>query len=104
MRTWVRRCVLLFVLLPAACVTHSSLREGIHYFRIQHFRDAFIRLMPEARHGHADAQYAVGYMFYYGQGVVENKPKALFWIRLSACQGQLEAIQALKLLQEESMC
>jgi TPR repeat protein len=104
MIVWIRRFVITLILLCAGCVTHTPLREGIHFFRIQQFRDAFVRLMPEALHGQPDAQYAIGYMFYYGQGVVENKPKALFWIRLAACQGQLDAAEALKLMGEESVC
>ncbi|MCX7115530.1 MAG: sel1 repeat family protein [Gammaproteobacteria bacterium] len=86
------------------CVTHLDLREGIHAFRLQNYRDAFVRLVPEAKRGQPDAQYAVGFMYYYGQGVVEDRNKALFWIRLAACQGQLEAVEALKLMQDEAGC
>lgn len=73
-----------------------NLQEGIRSFRVQDYRHAFIRLKPEAEKGQADAQYAVGYMYYYGQGVIENRKKACMWISRAAKAGQPEAVIALK--------
>ncbi len=74
MRFFVRlKCLVLsFILLSlTACAMNSvnslNLREGIHSFKRQNYRSAFIRLMPEAEKGNVDAQYAVGYMYYYGE-------------------------------------
>lgn len=85
-------------LLLSACVSKMNLREGIACFKQQNYRSAFVHLLPEARRGNPDAQYAVGYMFYYGQGVTEDRKKALYWIRCSAKSGNQEAINALKIL------
>lgn len=91
--------VILFIPMLAACVFGAlSLREGIDSFRAQDYRRAFIRLMPEAEKGQPDAQYAIGYMYYYGQGVVEDRNKAWFWIHMAARLGQPEAITAVKIL------
>ena|SRR3990167_8512561 len=73
-----------------------SLREGIHSFQVQDYRQAFIRLKPQAEKGQLEAQYAIGYMYYYGQGVVESREKACYWIRLAAKAGQPDAVVALK--------
>ena len=90
--------LILLTLSEAACVHHSSLNEGITCFRVQNYRDAFIHLKPEAERGQPDAQYAVGYMYYYGQGVVENRKQAWIWINRAARQGQPDAIVAVKIL------
>ncbi|WP_133128240.1 tetratricopeptide repeat protein [Legionella nagasakiensis] len=90
-----------FVFLLNGCtVTQLNLQEGIKSFQVQDYRQAFIRLKPEAEKGQPDAQYAVGYMYYYGQGVVEDRKKAIYWIRCAANAGQPDAIAALKILSQ----
>jgi TPR repeat protein len=56
--------------------------------------------MPEAKKGQPDAQYAIGYMFYYGQGVIENRKKAWVWINRAASAGQPDAVRALMILEK----
>lgn len=91
--------VLMFIPLVTSCLTRSlNLREGIINFKAQNYRTAFIRLKPEAAKGNPDAQYAVGYMYYYGQGVVEDRKKAWFWINMAARVGQPDAVAAAKIL------
>ncbi len=93
--------VLFFIVVSflSGCVTHGiNLREGIRSFQVQDYRQAFIRLKPEAEKGQADAQYAIGYMYYYGQGVVEDRKKAWHWITSAAKSGQADAQQAVKIL------
>ncbi|WED43959.1 tetratricopeptide repeat protein [Legionella cardiaca] len=84
-----------------ACASRSNLIEGIKSFRVQDYRQAFVRLKPEAKKGRPDAQYAVGYMYYYGQGVVENRKKAWYWINKAAQAGQPEAVAALAILKQQ---
>ena len=87
------------VSLLTSCVTSGlNLREGIRSFKVQDYRQAFIKLKPEAEKGQADAQYAVGYMYYYGQGVVEDRKRAWHWITCEAKAGQLDAQAAVKIL------
>lgn len=82
-----------------ALTTQLNFKEGIRSFQVQDYRQAFIRLKPEAEKGNPEAQYAVGYMYFYGQGVIEDREKALYWIRCAAKQGHPDAVQAMKLLQ-----
>ena len=42
-----------------------------------------------AEQGDADAQYRLGYMYFFGDGVPENKAKAAKWYRLAAEQGEV---------------
>ncbi|OGV28090.1 MAG: hypothetical protein A3E88_05380 [Legionellales bacterium RIFCSPHIGHO2_12_FULL_35_11] len=93
--------VLILTLILTGCYTSKiSLHEGIKSFQVQDYRQAFIRLKPEAENGNPDAQYAVGYMYYYGQGVVEDRNKAWYWITAAAKAGQKDAIQAMQLLRD----
>ncbi|EHL32082.1 hypothetical protein LDG_5865 [Legionella drancourtii LLAP12] len=55
-------------------------------------------MKPEAERGQPDAQYAVGYMYYYGKGVVEDRKKAWFWITAAANAGQPDAKVAAQML------
>ena len=85
--------------LLTGCVSSQlNFREGIKSFQVQDYRQAFIRLKPEAETGQPDAQYAIGYMYYYGQGVVEDRKQAWYWINCAAKAGQVDAITALKIL------
>lgn len=88
--------------LLSGCVSRDfNLREGIKSFQIQNYRQAFIRLLPEAAKGQPDAEYAVGYMYYYGQGVIEDRKKAWYWINCAAKAGQKDAVQALTILEKK---
>ncbi|KTD11260.1 tetratricopeptide repeat protein [Legionella jamestowniensis] len=93
--------IIVLALAEFACVARSNLIEGIKSFRVQDYRQAFVRLKPEAKKGNRDAQYAVGYMYYYGQGVTENRKKAWYWINKAAQAGQPEAVAALTILQQQ---
>lgn len=93
--------VILICIFPllVSCISNTlNLREGINSFRVEDYRRAFVRLKPLAIKGLPDAQYAVGYMYYYGKGVVEDRKKAWFWISAAANAGQPDAIVAAKML------
>ncbi len=84
----------------SACVNYPNFYEGITYFKSQKYREAFIRLKPVAEKGQPDAEYAVGYMYYYGQGVVEDRAKAWYWITKAARVGQPDAVEAAAILSQ----
>ncbi|MDI9819465.1 MULTISPECIES: tetratricopeptide repeat protein [unclassified Legionella] len=93
--------VIVLGLTQFACAVRSNLAEGISSFRVQNYRQAFVHLKPEAKKGQPDAQYAVGYMYYYGQGVVENRKRAWYWINKAARAGQPDAVAALAILHHQ---
>ncbi len=51
-----------------------------------------------AGRGHLQAQYVLGYMYYYGLGVPRNEKKAIRWITTAAVRGHAKAREALALL------
>lgn len=86
----------------ASCMwTHGyHLHHGIESFRVQNYRESFVFLLPEAREGQPDAMYAVGFMYYYGLGVIENRKKAWYWINRAAIHGQADAVAAMHILRK----
>ena len=85
------------------CVSATNFNAGMHSFQAQNYRKAFILLKPQALAGVLAAEYAVGYMYYYGQGVVENRAEAQYWIRCAAQGGYPEAVAAFEILSQTSM-
>lgn len=59
------------------------------------YRRAAVLLLPLARQGDADAQYALGYLYYYGLGVPRDAQRAVHWIGQAASRGHEKAQRAL---------
>lgn len=59
---------------------------------------SFDQVQQAAINGDPDAEYALGYMYYYGKGVTRDEQAATMWIQKAAVQGQPQAIKAVKLL------
>ncbi|HLB41291.1 MAG TPA: sel1 repeat family protein [Gammaproteobacteria bacterium] len=95
--------LILFLLsMVSACtsslVITSELQQGKRYFEAGYYKRAMHDLLPLAVNGNAEAQYAVGYMYYYGNGVAQNTDTGHFWIKRAANQHYTPAIKALKLI------
>ena len=56
-----------------------------------------------ASKGNPDAQYALGYMYFYGIGTDRNPALAASWIKKAAGQGQALAIRALGLINKQAV-
>lgn len=60
------------------------------------------RIEQAANQGNPDAQYALGYMYYYGINTIQDQDIARLWIERAAKQGQPLAQQALALVDPQS--
>lgn len=82
----------------AACAMDPTLSYnlGKQNYAEQNYHTAFTYLLESAKWRNADAQYAVGYMYYYGIGTQQNLPKAIKWFHSAAEQGQYKAMMALR--------
>lgn len=78
--------------------TLSYLNQGKRFFEEGFYKKAMRELLPLACDGNPDAQYAVGYMYYYGYGVAQDTDVGYFWIARSASQGYIPAINAERLM------
>lgn len=115
-----RRLPILFVaagLLLGACATQSpsahktasanhahsptadaQLASARRSFEAGRYVEAMHLLRPLAKAGNADAQYTLGYLYFYGYGTNRNPDEARLWIRRAAAQGNRRAITALRTL------
>lgn len=98
-----RVCLLIiaFSLFLSACAGARKLEEGRMLFRAGNYTEAFQRLAPLAKKGEPSAQYALGYMYYYGKGTAVNKPLAKTWINAAAQQGDPDALMASRMIKRE---
>lgn len=96
---------LLFPIFLSSCAVHKVhkanqplLTEAKQSFYGGDYQRAAKDLDALAKAGDPEAQYALGYMYYYGMGVKKDDMVARRLIRLSAEKGNIEAIKALRIL------
>jgi TPR repeat protein len=108
LRTFTSKClfVLCFAFFLTSCATvkrpqpdiQAHLASGKRAFQQGHYKTAMYILLPLACDGIAEAQYAVGYMHYYGYGVIEDKQVGCIWIERAAHLGYPPAVEAIKMI------
>lgn len=59
------------------------------------------KIVVLAQGNDADAQYALGYLFYYGIGMKRDAARGKQWIRKAAERGNKEAARALKMINKK---
>lgn len=88
----------------AGCATHApargdtALRDAQSAYARQDYRKAAELLAVPAMQGNAEAQYALGYLYYYGRGVRKDQRRARAWFEDAARLGHAGARQALELM------
>ena len=60
-------------------------------------------LEQSAKQGHAQAQYFMGHLYFYGDGVLPNYEKAEYWYQKSAQQGYQRASECLNELKRDGL-
>jgi TPR repeat protein len=87
MRLFIPLCVL-FLATPSLA---NDFEEGLDAIHGTDYDKALEKLTPLALQGHAAAQYNLGVMHEWGNGVPQDDVKALKWYRLSAEQSHRDA-------------
>ncbi len=82
--------------------SHTSSSHGKGPSAANTYSLTFDQVREAAQDGDADAQYALGYMYYYGQNVTRNGNQAKFWIGRAASQHHKQAIRALAMMNEDT--
>ncbi len=80
-----------------------DMHDGRSEFKAGYYKQAFHHLLPVAVQGRAEAQYAVGYMYYYGYGVPQDNESGLFWMERAASQNFESARKALEMIRQNDM-
>lgn len=65
---------------------------------LQKYGCSITKIQRAAENGDPDAQYGLGYMYYYGIGTVRDQQTAELWIKRAADQGQPLAQKAMSLI------
>ena len=82
----------------SACQAHPFTPQVVQQAKAEYengyYKTAFYRLLPAAADGDKEAQYALGYMYYYGLGIPQDTQTGYFWIKRSADQGYGPAVKA----------
>ncbi len=86
------------VLAISGCAHRGGSHHGEQGFAAKNYGLTYEQVREAAQDGDADAQYALGYMYYYGQNVTRNGKQARFWIAKAASQNHQQAIRALKMM------
>lgn len=74
----------------------QELQLGKMTFESGDYSLAFHQLLPLAAQGNPEAQYAVGYMYYFGYGTTQDEHAGIYWMEKAAQQGYSPAIVALE--------
>lgn len=93
--------LVLAFLMVGCTATSEKLLIGKTNFDQKNYSEAYQELLPLAMKGNADAEYAVGYMYYYGKGAPKNRTLATEWISKAAAQGQAQAVKALRVIEQQ---
>ena len=105
-RSRIQKLVLIAITLLSlgGCASDQTrLVQGKQDFIEQDYHQAFKTLQPLAVKGNADAQYALGYMYYHGYGTPQSTPLAMKWMQSAAAQNQHDALLALKMIESSDV-
>jgi TPR repeat protein len=75
--------------------TAAILKEAHLAYNNKAYKKVFQLIFPLAAAGNDTAQYALGYLFYYGLGTEKSEQQAMHWIQQAAAQGNKKAQRAL---------
>lgn len=89
--------IMILVAALSGCAS-QALKAGKQDFDSKNYSAALQKMQPLAAEGNADAEYALGYMMYYGKGTPINRKEGVAWIAKAAAQGLPEAVQAQAML------
>ncbi len=96
----------LSVTLLAACshpkIAAQQFSQGQQAYSQKDYNTAYQQMHLAAENGNANAEYAEGYMLYYGVGTKVDQSKAVALFSKAAKAGQPGAIKALQMLQHQS--
>lgn len=93
--------IIICTLLLTACAS-QVLKQSKQDFNSGNYPAAMEKLMPLAEKGDPRAEYAVGYMYYNGEGVTKNKALGEDWIDKAAAQGYVDAIKAQAIIKKRA--
>src|SRR3989338_6344143 len=86
--------------LSAVSALAGDFEDGLIYYQSKNYASAMNLWRKAAAHGSASAQFALGFMYEKGEGVVPDNQQALSWYGKAGEQGHVWAQSALGLMYE----
>lgn len=80
---------------PLALAAGEKLEQAIAAFNQGDYKQAFMKFMPLARKGNAEAQYYLGGIYLDGLGVTANSAKGVEWMEKAIAQYHRDAATTL---------
>ena len=80
-----------------------TMAQAQQAFAQHHFVEAQQALTILAIDGNAKAQYALGYLYFYGQGTARDLDLARGWFKKAAAQGYAKARTALEMMAAQTL-
>lgn len=90
MRNHILTIAVAFALSPSVMLA-QDFEAGSMAYQAGDFKEALKEWRPLADHGNVDAQFSLGVMYRFGQGVPMDYAEAMKWFRLAAEQGHAPA-------------
>jgi len=100
-------CTAAFLLISGCASTPDYNDDQVRFeagkeaFLAHEYVQAARLLEPLAIKGHSQAQYTLGYLYYYGLGITQNSEVGKRWISSSAAKNNQLALKALELISKE---
>ena len=91
MKSMTRPLLVAALVLAFAGIARASVEEGVIAYQRGDFAAALSVLVPEAEAGDPTAQFHLGLMYDFGEGVANNFAEAARWYRKAAEQGHGDA-------------
>lgn len=79
-----------------AQTAEQNYQKGVEAYKARKNAEAVSFFQKAANQGHAKAQTLLGACYYDGEGVAQNKQKAVEWYQRAAEQGNEAAIEFMK--------
>lgn len=97
--------LLLILLIAIAWPTagRADYDSGLAAFNEGDYQAAFREWEPLAKSGDVDAQFALGYLYEYGEGVTQSYRQAVYWYGKAADAGDVDAAVAMGYLYESGL-
>jgi TPR repeat protein len=85
-----------FLVVTFSVFSHAAERDpGLEAYRVNDYQSALMVWIPLAEAGDVVAQFNIGYMYEFGEGVTPNHELAAKWYKLAADQGDANAQHSL---------
>ena len=85
------KLIFIWLLLISNVIYASSFDEGLNLSQKGDFKNAYIKWYPIAKQGNRDAQFQIGLMYSFGNGVKVDHLESIKWIKLAGNNGNRTA-------------